>query len=115
MGIMVNAVKEVGSHGKVCGAGADGLYGQAIAKFDCNAAANLEAGLKACPVVRECRDIQEGMAQGDLQKAAANAGVLALAVVLAGGASHVGFKQANILCSASAQQTLQAAALSAAG
>ena len=114
MGIVVNAVKEVGSHGKVGGAGADGLYGQAVAKFNGNAAANLEMGLKACPVVRECRDIHEGMAQGDLEKVAANAGALALAMVLVGGPSHVGFKQANLLSSTSAQQTLQAAALSSA-
>ena len=42
-----------------------------------NAAANLGGGSKACPIVSECRDAGEGVAQGDLKSAAANAALLA--------------------------------------
>ena len=52
-----------------------------------NAEQNISIGQKTCPIVRECKDIQEGIAQEDLRKATLNSGLLALYVVPIGSAA----------------------------
>ena len=44
-------------------------------------------GSKACPVVRECKDVVEGIKQGDFKKVAAIAGVLGVSALAGGGGS----------------------------
>jgi len=69
----------------------------------------LGLGSKACPIVRECRDVAEGICQGDFAKVALNAGVLALGAVPGGGSTT------KLGASTGAgKQVLQAAALSTA-
>ena len=98
MGIVVNAVNEAASLGRAGLTGVEGVFGSVAQKLDSSALANLEVGLKSSPIIGEFRDVQEGMAQGDLRKVSANAGVLLLALSqVGGGVSLGGFKQANIL------------------
>ena len=84
MGAIGNTLKNLGntagrSAGKLSVQG--GGAGSQIAKLTPKAVQNLNAGSKACPIVSECRDIAQGIAQGDLNKASYNAGVLALATL----------------------------------
>ena len=49
-----------------------------INKIKNNASTNLDHGSKMCPILSECRETIDGMVQGDLKQAAANAGLLML-------------------------------------
>merc|ERR1711981_666540 len=64
--------KGVASRGFAAGAlrGAEKILGN-------NCSQNLGLGSKACPIARECRDVIDGISQGDFTKVALNAGVLA--------------------------------------
>jgi len=44
-----------------------------------NSLQNIGDGSKSFPLISECRDVLEGIAQGDFSKIALNAGILALA------------------------------------
>ena len=50
-----------------------------------NAGANFNASAKGCAIIGEGKNIIQGIAQGDLNAAANNAGLLALYTVAAGG------------------------------
>ena len=41
-----------------------------------NAASNLDEGSKACPVLSECRDLGQGIAERDFRKVVYNGGLL---------------------------------------
>jgi len=51
-----------------------------------NAHCNLDVGSKGCPIGSECRDVVEGIANGEFTKVALNGGALALCSVGNGGA-----------------------------
>ena len=46
--------------------------------FSMNARSNLYCGSKVCPIISECSDLSQGIAQGDLYTTIKNAGVLSL-------------------------------------
>ena len=95
MGSIANTVKTVGTGvakvGSGLGQGAGGIAGQkgVIHRLGTGAAAHLDAGSRRCPVASELRGVGEGLAQGDLNKTAFNAGVLALTAASCGGSSKV--------------------------
>ena len=83
MGAISNAVTNVGTGVSKVGAGLGrGVTEMAgagpLAKLARDAASNLDAGSRACPIVGECRDVGAGILQGDFQKAALGGGALAL-------------------------------------
>ena len=94
MGHISNSVINVGSGmaqvgaGLVQGVGASacGLTGhvESMKSLAQNSLANLDIGSKSFPLISECRDVIEGIAQGDLSKIALNAGILALTTVQGG-------------------------------
>merc|ERR1712228_264045 len=70
------------------GAAKSGL-GKAVAPsslrtFSNNATNNLNLGSKATPIVHECRNISEGIVNGDFAKATVNAGTLGMTATIAG-------------------------------
>ena len=119
MGQLANASKTVGSGLAKAGAGfgkgaasrgfAAGALRGAEKILGNNSTQNLGLGSKACPIARECRDVIDGISQGDFTKVALNTSVLALGAVPGGGST------AKLGASTSAgKQVLQAAALSTA-
>ena len=64
-------------------------FKQSIGK---NAAMNLDEGSKLCPVSGECRNVFEGISQGDLKKTMTNGGLLSLYAVPYGGAANADMK-----------------------
>lgn len=100
MGAISNAVANVGTGVGKVGVGLGRVTEMAgagpIAKLARDAASNLDAGSRACPIVGECRDVGAGILQGDFQKAALAGGVLALdAAAVHGAAGKVGVASAS--------------------
>ena len=94
MGAVTNTARNittgVAKHG--LGAGTKGsttisaIRGNTIGlrNFTDNVTQNLNSGSKATPIVRECRNVTEGIEQGDFSKAAVDAGVVGVTAQLAG-------------------------------
>lgn len=58
----------------------------ALKKMQSNAVGNLNLGSKTCAIISECRDVSQGIAQGDFVNAGVNAGLLGLYATPAGSA-----------------------------
>ena len=88
MGLVGNALLNAASGtykittgvGQGVAAGACAIMGQRglMLMLAREASGKIDEGSKACPIIGECRDLIEGVVNGDLKKAAMNAGVLAL-------------------------------------
>ena len=57
-----------------------------VDKMSRNMGNNIDAGSKTCPLVSECRNVAQGISQGDLKNVAVNGGLLSLYAV--SGAAH---------------------------
>ena len=85
MGLIVNTVKEIGIESDFISTDGKGFNQRKFSEFGEREHYNFEYGSQICSMVRECRDIGKGLAQGtampELLKVVLNAGVIALAVV----------------------------------
>lgn len=119
MGVVVNAATDIGVGLGKAGAGVGQgakcplrMVGKPNAdKLGRNASNALDYGSKTCPALSECRDMAAGIASGDLNNSAFNAGLLALYCVA--GASNGGMK-VGINSAAASSGLAKAAALGAA-
>ena len=68
MSIIVNAIKDKNIIStKSC---TKFRNNEALSKLAKNSASNIDLGSKTCPLVSECRDVGEGVVQGDFKKVA---------------------------------------------
>jgi len=85
MGVVVNTIQNTGASLPRCvDIGGDLNYENQLVQ---NSTHSLDLGSKTCPLVTELKDMTWGIAQGDFQKGAINAGFLAMALLPGASAS----------------------------